>query len=838
MATLHARANGNLLDAATWGVVDSTSLLDSEANNTALTTSYVSSSTFTPGAITIDGIAVKVHSRNATPTGTMSVQLFDSTGAAPVAGTEVTINVSDIISATTPRVGWVFFLFPAPVLLLAATNYTVQAKTSSATQVNLFRNATANNWSRMLRTTTTGAPIAGDNMFIGGEWTAAATKTNRSVTMNETATTDYGGSSTTLAGLGISHGGTLAYGTTAATNYILRLSALLVVWEGGTLNIGTTGTPIPATSTAELQFDCVSDGDFGLICYGTMTAQAPSKTHHYALLNTDEAAAQTVLGVDRDLTTFWGSTDDVAIAPTTQTASHGEIRTLNAIGATTITVSSGLTNAHSGTSPTQAEVANLTRIITIRNTAASFAAPCAYTHFHGNATVDIDWVLFRGLGRSSDAEKQCVTISVTSGGSISLTGCVFRDMGSNAIVFHNNVAIGTVVVDACVFTGFPGISAGSATITIGSLVTSVVSATLNNNVHIHTDGSSSFIHVSHSNVTVTNNRAAGVAGTFGFHFDSVAPMNNVVSGNIAHSGATSGFEISGCRGLTLTNCTAWRCSSQGILVDQSANVTIDGATVFGSSGRNIGIDLSDSTNIRLRNVVSNGDTSFATAHGVFSTNAGAGGTFILENCNFGTAAGILVTHSTADVRLQPIGGTTGIVYWIFNNCIFASGTETDQASTIQLPGNILFLRHEGVAGTYRRQYPAIGTVARETTVVRTVGRASQKLTPSGATSFYRLHSEPYRVPVRSGEAITHGVWVRKDPSYTGSAPRLVLRSNAALGIDADVVLDTHTAAADTWERLTGTTTPVAEDDGVVEFVVECDGSAGNVYVADASATTS
>lgn len=835
MATLHARADGNFTSAATWGTVDSTSLLDSEAANTALTTSYVSSSTFTPGAIDVEGIAVKIHSRASSPTGTMSVQLFNSTGAAAVAGTEVTINVSDIISATTPRVGWLFLKFAAPVTLIAATNYTVQAKTSSASQVNLFRNATANNWSRMLRTPTTAAPGAGDNMFVGGEWTAAATKTNRTVTMDSTATTDYGGSSTTLASLGISHGGTLSYGTSASTNYILRLSGLLVVWEGGTFNIGTTGTPIPATSTAELQFDCVSDGDFGLVCYGAMTAQAPSKTHHYCLLNGDEAAGQTVLSVDRDLTTFWGSTDDIAIAPTTQTSSQGEIRTLNAIGATTITVTAGLTNAHSGTSPTQGEIANLTRIISIRNTAASFASPCAYTHFFGLATVDIDWVLFRGLGRSSDAEKQCVTVSITAGGSLSLTGCVFRDMGSDSIVFHNSVAIGTVVVDSCVFTAFPGISAGSATINIGTLVTSVVSATLNNNVHIHTDGSSSFIRVAQSNVTVTNNRAAGVAGTFGFAFEGTGLMNNTVSDNIAHGGPTSGFQIA-TRGITLTNCTARRCSSQGILIDGTANVTINGATVFGSSGRNIAIDLSDSTNIRLRNIVSNGDTTFSTAHGVFAIGSGTGSTVILENCNFGTASGILTTHSTADVRLSPSGGTTSIVYWIFNNCVFASATETDQSSVIQLPGNLLYLRHEGVAGTYRRQYPAIGTVARETTVVRTVGRASQKLTPSGATSSYRLASEAHRVPVRSGEAIVIAMWVRKDSTYAGSTPRLILRSNASLGVDADTVLDSLTVAADTWERLTGTTAN-AEDDGVFEFVVDCDGSAGNVYVADASAAT-
>lgn len=219
MATLIATADGNLGTAATWGVVDATSLLDSEANTVSLTTSYVESATFTPGAIQIDGIAVKVAGRATVASGTISVRLAQA--GATVAGTEVTINVSDIQRANAlgsdQGNGWYFFKFAAPVTLLAATLYTVSAKTSSASQVALFRNATAANYSRMLRTTTTAAPGAGDRMFILGEWTAAATKTNRAVTMNSTATTDFGDASTTVACFGVGYGGTLTWGTTAAT---------------------------------------------------------------------------------------------------------------------------------------------------------------------------------------------------------------------------------------------------------------------------------------------------------------------------------------------------------------------------------------------------------------------------------------------------------------------------------------------------------------------------------------------------------------------------------------------------------------------------------------------
>ena len=188
MARLCCTADGNLTDAATWGLIDPTAeaFLDSQANNTALGTSYTETAAFTPGAITVDAIAVKVASRSGSPSGTMSVRL--ALAGVTVTGTEVTVNVSDLQSGNATsndstmfgnfsETGWYLFKFASPVLLVVATAYTLSAKTSSGSQVNLYRDGTTSNWSRFLRTTTTQAPAAGDDMVIAGEWTAAATKT-------------------------------------------------------------------------------------------------------------------------------------------------------------------------------------------------------------------------------------------------------------------------------------------------------------------------------------------------------------------------------------------------------------------------------------------------------------------------------------------------------------------------------------------------------------------------------------------------------------------------------------------------------------------------------------
>jgi hypothetical protein len=103
--------------------------------------------------------------------------------------------------------------------------------------------------------------------------------------MDETAATDYGSAPTAANGLlspGIAIGehGVLTYGTTAATNYLLQLSNSLIVYNGGTLNIGTTGTPIPRDGSAVLQFDLAADGDYGLVARNgsTVNLQGLSRT--------------------------------------------------------------------------------------------------------------------------------------------------------------------------------------------------------------------------------------------------------------------------------------------------------------------------------------------------------------------------------------------------------------------------------------------------------------------------------------------------------------------------------------------------------------------------------
>jgi hypothetical protein len=873
MASLICTANGNLTAAATWAIADATSLMESEANSTNLTTSYVESQTFTPGAITIDAIAVKVQARVAS-TGTFSVRLAQA--GATVAGTEVTINVTDLVSLgnTTGSNGWILFKFAAPVLLVAATLYTVSAKTSSATQVGLFRNATAGNWSRMLRTTTTAAPGAGDRMFIIAEWTAAATKTNRSVTMDSTAATDYGDASTTLASLGIGNGGTLAYGTTAATNYILRLSGLLDIWAGGTFTIGTdpsaAGTAIPRDSTAVLEFDCAADGDFG---YRTWSPAFNFQAHGLSrtiakdvvqcLLNTDEAAAQTVLGVDTD--TGFLNGDTIAIAATTRTGTEAETATLNgAAGASSITISAGLGAAHGGSAANQvqAEVILLTRNVMIRSVTSTFGAYGLHQGRDSNnagGTVNWSWVDFRYLG-SGTGTKSSVLHCVGLPATITARFCAFRDGEGRAISTDANALAGdgTLTLTDCVFYNI-GLTSSHYCVGVGSMTAATLTATLtrctciwdsttsNNYPFFRTDDET-------SPFTLDGCRVSSGTGLVLFINYTATAISNytvvrrLINGNFhcCGSGAGGNAAVSinaPVHGLLIDNCVFWRnvatVGAIGLNNRNTEDLLISDCTFFGNSTLHVSLTDSGHFSVTFRNCSFSGDSTFSTTSFFDTSQGGIGLDWRFENCTFGVATGIRVAHTGATFSGTAVV-TSGWYYELtLVNCNLADATEFDTDFLARADGSSFIARQrkDGTTNTHEKLYPRKGTVAYDATTFRTAA-PSEKLTPTiGTGGVVRLRSSPKRIPVTISKAVTVSAYTRKDATYNGGEPRLVMLANPALGLDDDLVLDTMTVAHSNWEQLTGTQTPVAEEDGVVEVVVEVDGSAGNVYVDDWSASS-
>lgn len=840
MANLISRATGNWLTASTWGLVDTTSLLISQAGSTVVGTtadSTARSAGFTPGAITIDGIAIKLNARTGT-TGTMTVELWNNTDTVIVTGTTVTINVSDLPAATAANLdgGWRVFQF-ASVLLLAAKSYMVQCTTSSASQVTLWTNATANNWARQLRTTTTQAPAAGDDMMVAGEHTGAGAITSRTVTMDSTSATDYGsgvadGGSGTPA-LAISCSGTLTFGTAAATNYILRLSGNLANFRDGTINVGTTGTPIPRDSTAVVEFDCAADADFGWHNHGgTCNIQGLSRTSGKNVvsckLNTDEAAAQTVLGVDTD--TGWLNGDSVALASTSRTSTEAEVRTLSGnASATELTISAGLTNAHSGTSPTQAEVINLTRNVKIRSVSST-----AMSFFHNNQTavVDIDWTEFANLGQDTITDWRGVSVETTTG-SFNMQFCSLHDFEDYGIFLDgtafNNITIANNVVWAvATVLGF-GLITGASTQS---------NITIDNNVFIAcgTVAQAACILLDDIGLTYTNNTITSSAVVGAVYTESNA-VYGIFDNNVYHSNNGHGLITVAARQTgVISNYKVWRNNGAGLLLQSSRDLVFDTGEAFGNLTAGVAgpyASLSFGAHV-LKSWTFNGDTSFPTASGFQIINIGASGAIIFDACNFGTVSGIKTAHTGADIDVS--GAGTALVF--LRNTILAGSTEVLGQSVLSDISVVSSQRHDQTAGNHKT-WLRNGTLSTDTAIFNTAA-PSMRMTPLSATAKVQSASmfRGVAAAVNNSGTVTINVFTRKSTAgdgaaYNGAQPRLIVKANPALGssFNSDTVLDTHTAAAGTWEQLSGTTASVT-DDGALEFVVDCDGTAGWINVDD------
>jgi hypothetical protein len=830
MAVLKSIATGDFTAAATWGVVDSTSYNNTETTATNSTTTYQLSSTFTPGAIEISGIAVRPSATTAT---VMTISVALDQGGSTVAGTEVTINQSDLPSIVLASLngGWHTFKFATPVTLAAATAYSVKIKASSSNQASFYATS-GTNWARALITTTTQTPAAGDDLIIAGEYTGTGTSNSFTVTYDKTATTYYGSTPTASnslisPGLFICNKGTLTNETTAATNYNLKMSNSIIGYNGGTWNIGTTGTPIPRDSSVTVTLDCGANVDYGIICRNgfTMTLQGLSRTSgklfDRTLLNTDEAANSTSLGVADD--TGWLDNDVIAVASTTRTSTQCEHGTLNGnAGASSLTVDGfagtggGVLYAHGGTSPVQAEVILLTRNVLIQGASASLQS---YVLVSATATIDWDWYALRYMG-SNTANKRGFETACTTGSQTFDYGSHYDFVVSGSRGFSMTGTSGTgLAINNYVSYNIAQEHYVNA-VTTGTSVFNSAVGLLNTvaNVQIY-----SFSDVGG---TITNITAVGCT-QIAILFTEAARFGTI-SNITSHSNANSNISIAGGYG-TISGIKTWRSTANGLAFNTQVtnslfNITINDLICFGNSTQNI---RCGNGVITFNNALLAGDTTFSTTNGVSSQSNAGSCIMTFNGSSFSPTSGIYVPHTTADFNL----GALYPVQVKLSDTTLAASTEVATQSSLPPGGWITSQKHDKTKGLHKI-FKREGTLTIDTTTTQ-AGGFSMKMQPLIATE--KLTTEGlgnlgFQVAVADATTVTPAVYVYEDSPYNGNRARLVGKRNDALGLTADVVLDTATASSDlAWEQLTGTSASVT-DDGTYEFYVDCDGTAGALYV--------
>lgn len=818
MARLLADSTINFT-ASSWKTIESASFQGSESNTVASTSSMQRTSTWTPGAgVVYEGILVKVSSRNASPSGTFSVELYNSTDSTQVK--VVTCNVSDITGGTGSYTnGWVYFKFGSTYTTVAGKAYSCGFSTSGSGQVSLFRDATAANFSKGMVTSTTAAPGAGDELIIAGPITAAGTFTTATVTMDNTASTQFGH-------LSVADKGECKFGTSASTNYRLDLTGVsiagnnvgLMLTGSGLLEIGNSSTRMPATSTGVINLvstGSASTGNQFLIrSYSTFRAYGATKTRA-AKAAADFSASAT--SITTNVSTAWKNTDLIGIGATARSATPStETKALTADASGTTLTISAVGTGKSGTSPVQCDLINLSSNVRVYGSSTTNTGNINLAA--GTANADCDNVEFRYLGSATSGFRGIDLAGPATSGSQSVTfkDCALYDFNSSAIFINVASTASDFDINGCVFYG-----TGNH-INIGAVTSAAGTMKYRNCVSIGANLGAVFFD---ENLEITSNIFNGY--TIGTAVTIAASSGlRTINANTVSCCSSTGLSIA-LRDSNIGTVTCYRNQVSGLAIANSARAVCTGATLFGNGTQNMFFNASNYANNVIFDQYDIQSGSGTTCPIGITISAGSYSYVYFTNSTIGT----VTTHSTADVSVASSGGYGH--QFVFRDCSAASTTVLASQSNLGSVDSIAFQRFGGTAGTHTTYYQ-YGKIDADSVIYDSSPR-SMRLTPTSASN--KLTAPVFLVNIPASGTATVSIKVRKSAAgdgaaYNGNQARIIMKANPAAGssFDSDIVAMTSTNAANgAWETLTYTT-PTATDSTAVQFVVDCDGTTGWVNV--------
>lgn len=805
---------------ANWKTIDATSYLDATTSSAYATAAYTATQNFTPGAITVEGVALRLQFINPTPAGTFSVQLWNATDSAQ-AGL-VTCNVADLatigVRSLAPS-GWVYFKFAAPVTLIAAKAYQVRVLSSSTTQVSIYRDGTANNWSRLLVTSTTGSVAATDGLYMGGNITGAGSVNTIAPTFDNTATNVFNF-------LRIGHGCDMACQNSPSTNYNLYTTAQSLIF--GSFEIGNSVTRLDATSTFtwENQAAVVAGNGILVGSGGRLTVFGKTKTRMARAAANFSAGATSIT---TDISTGWENGDLIGIGATSRAATplvETKALTANASG-TTLTIAA-VTNLKLGTAPTQAPLINLTSNINFRG---SSAVNTFYMSLSGvGATLDLESITCRYLGSASAGFRGIGIASLSQNNTFRVNSCAFYDLHASAIAIEANASTAQDgIIEATNNVQFGGLShAYNAAATLSAGFTS---AKFTGNWVIGCVGASSIsINSADRRFEIKDNVVNGAQGSTNFSITTSANAyswtQGEISGNRAECTASVGFVLS-LVNVNASNFTAYRCNTYGFQLTLGTDSKIDGLTSFGHVVGSLIITSSASFyDYFINNADIQAGVTETCPRGLLTSQSSLIKNFVFSNSVFGT-----VTPHAAGGDITLVAITMGDIILI--NSTLGSTSQVVLQSAMSKGSSVRLQRSGGVAGT-NRAYWRQGRTDTDSVIYDTSVAGSTKslrATPLSATEDLYFPIGSVAIPSGSGATIT--LKVRKSvigdgAAYNGNQPEIIMGANAAAGSSFDaaqVVMTATNAANGAWETLTYTI-PTVSDNTALTFYGQVDGTAG------------
>jgi len=692
----------------------------------------------------------------------------------------------------------------------------------------------------------TAANANGANNGIALQVTATGTTTASvdSIQITYYHTIAYGG-------VHISKGGTLTFGTNAATNYFLAIQGYLAhasqrrgidVYSGGTLNVGTSGTRIPSDSTATIMFLNITTQDFGIEVRegGVFNAYGDTGRLPYTRITSTQSANANTLTVAS--TSGWAAGDLLICAGNRRSSTQAELVTIASVdSATQVTLNQWLANQRDSTSldsnDLSAHIGNCTRNVIITGLGGGYSnakvigAINSYINANTTGVITLDYVEISSVGGTTTG-KRGIESPTTAATSFSITNSVILTGSASSLngIYYQTNASNTISDNIVVMCG------SSQT---GILSTTTGTPIITDNLTISITSSGTLYYIDNVALTFTGNIASG--GGSGIYMLGSGSTIGTISNCICYNQQSYGVEVRHPTIGTVSDFLIFRCATSGLAftntnVPSLNRMIFDTFSIYGNSVA--GVSFNPSSKVTINNFTIKAEASFSQSSGLDSTNLGGMGGPIVNNSTIGNATNV---HSIADISIASTH--TSIMQLECNNCLFSSTATFSTNNYLPFESWVSSQKHNQTAGDHRT-WTRYGTLRTDTAIYSTAS-PSLRMTPNNAT--FKLTSigsqSGFLVPAQNGQTITASVKVRKSvvgdgTAYNGNQPRLMQRMNYAIGVTTDTVIATATNAANgAFETISGATSALT-DDGVASFYVDCDGTTGWVNVDDFSASVS
>ena len=331
---------------------------------------------------------------------------------------------------------------------------------------------------------------------------------------------------------------------------------------------------------------------------------------------------------------------------------------------------------------------------------------------------------------------------------------------------------------------------------------------------------------------VRYNRALSINGQNNILIDNISVNNCTVSGGIAGLHVANSYAITIG---TINSCSynTGVAGNYGVLFQ--GNIAASTHTVAnmyhcdgnGLIGLSVGLGGAMITKSIFSNLTANNNSSGIALNGaadcVFKT---------VTSKNNG-AYGVTITSSAGNIlyNLTTTGNLTGGLTPSGNNYLVdASIAESTEVTSQTGQGGYIFSQGHDATLNNTQIFTDGGRISSTTAVRHTASGYAWQLAPTVTTrtTLYPLVLSLATIMCNASALVTVKAWMRRD--NTGITQRLVCKGGQISGVAADVI-DTMTAAADTWEQRTITFTPTVQ--GAVEITTEVFGGATfNAFVDD------